>query len=108
MDIGQIRQGDVLLVPVEGAVPPYDAAARREVVLAQGEITGHAHRLRGVEVYEWEADGQRYVRVASGVGTLSHEDHDPIPAPVVPSGVTYQVVPQREWDLSGEWRRVLD
>ena len=46
------RQGDVLIVPVtENAVPedvraagPADAA-RRVVVLALGESTGHAHAL---------------------------------------------------------------
>ncbi|MCC6388311.1 MAG: hypothetical protein IT302_13135 [Dehalococcoidia bacterium] len=46
---GQIRQGDVLLVPVDTA-PPADAARTSEVVLALGEITGHAHRLSGAAV----------------------------------------------------------
>ena len=46
---GQIRQGDVLLVPVDTA-PPADAARTSEVILALGEITGHAHRLSGAAV----------------------------------------------------------
>ncbi len=106
--IGIIRQGDVLLVPVD--VPaPADAAISREVILAEGEITGHAHRLRGTEVLEWSIDGQRYIRVRGAeLGTLQHEDHDPVPAAVVAPEVTYRVVQQRVWDLSGQWRKVQD
>jgi hypothetical protein len=129
---GQIRQGDVLLIPVniEGsyASPPSSLAARlnrmvrgvlfdgfsrlkaptqqrrQEVVLAYGEITGHAHRLTAPEILEWSVSGQRYVRVIGDEpGALSHEDHDPEPALVVAPNVTYQVVQQQEWDISTEW-----
>ena len=41
---GQIRQGDVLLVPVDN-VAPAAATTKVQVILAEGEITGHAHRL---------------------------------------------------------------
>lgn len=106
---GQIRQGDILLVPVEGITPPASAMAKPEVILAEGEITGHAHRLSGAAVLDWMVGDNRYVQV-TGVepGTLRHEDHDPSPAPVVAPGVTFRVVPQTEWDLSGQWRRVVD
>jgi hypothetical protein len=105
---GQIRQGDILLVPVETAIP-VDAVRSTEVVLAMGETTGHAHRLAAPEVLEWKANGQRYVRVIGPApGTLAHEDHDPIPAPVVAPEVTYLVVPQHEWDLRGQWKKVKD
>lgn len=108
MKAGQIRQGDVLLVPVDSA-PLASAKRTTEVVLALGEVTGHAHRLAGPLVLEWDgADGGRYVRVEGGVGSLSHEEHDPVPAPVVVEGQTYRVVQQQEWDLSGEWRPVVD
>lgn len=102
----QIRQGDILLVPVDIA-PPADSTPVELVVLAEGEMTGHAHRLRG-SVVEWNVGEQRYVRVMGDAGTLQHEDHDPVPAAVVEADVTYRVVPQREWDLSGQWRRVAD
>lgn len=104
---GQIRQGDVLLIPVDEQ-PPKEASQKELVVLAEGEVTGHAHRLRG-NLLEWEQDSIRYVRiVGSDVGTLQHEDHDPVPAAVVTPEQTYQVVRQREWDLSGQWRQVAD
>lgn len=108
MDIGQIRQGDVLLDPAAVAMPE-GVQPKSEVILALGELTGHAHRLASACVYEWEANGQRYVRVeGKEPGTLTHEDHDPIPAAVVASGVTYRVVPQRQWDLQGQWQKVTD
>ena len=106
--LGQIRQGDVLLVPMDIHVPP-GVRPVREVVLALGEMTGHAHRLAAPEVYTWEADGQRYVRVVGDEpGTLAHEEHDPTPASVVAPGVTYRVIQQQEMDLKGQWRKVQD
>lgn len=106
MDIGQIRQGDVLLVPVDRE-PPAGIAPVAEVVLAEGEVTGHAHRLAGT-VLEWTEGESRFVRVLERPGTLRHEEHDPIAVPVVSPEQTYRVVAQREWDLSGQWRQVVD
>ena len=45
-------------------------------VLAEGEVTGHAHRV-GVDVYEAD-DG---VREFSGATTVTHEEHGPITLP---------------------------
>lgn len=104
--IGQIRQGDILLIPVDER-PPAGLKPQQEVILAYGEVTGHAHRLSGA-VLEWEEAGRRLVRAVGGAGTLRHEDHDPEPASVVVAEQTYCVVPQREWDLSGQWRQVVD
>lgn len=104
----QIRQGDILLVAVKIA-PPKHLQPQASVTLADGETTGHAHRLLGASVYTWEADGQRYVQVAGpDPGALLHEDHDPTPAAVVSPGVTYRVIRQSEWDLKGQWRKVQD
>lgn len=104
---GQIRQGDILLVPVDRELPA-NARLISQVVLAEGEATGHAHRLSGVAVADWTADNERYVRVIGSVGSLSHEDHDPTPVAVVAPDQTYRVVQQQEWDLSGQWRPVVD
>lgn len=108
---GQIRQGDVLLVPCPSVARPPGLSPRSEVILAVGEATGHAHRLRTKEraIYEWEVSGQRYVVVEDDEpGTISHEDHDPVPVPVVAPHVTYQVIRQQEWDISGQWRKITD
>ena len=104
----QIRQGDILLVAVDHQ-PPKNARLTTEVVLAEGELTGHAHRLRAAQVLEWEVAGQRYIRVLGDEpGTLNHEEHDPVPVAVVQPETTYRVVLQREWNLAGQWRKVID
>lgn len=103
---GQIRQGDILLVPIEKR-PPSGAESRTEVVLAWGEITGHAHRASG-DLLEWTDDGFRYIHSIGEIGTLKHEDHDPEPVDVLAPGQTYRVVQQREWTLEGQWQAVQD
>lgn len=104
----QIREGDILLIAVD-VEPPEGARRTGEVVLAMGEVTGHAHRLTADAILEWRTDGQRYVRVlGTEAGAISHEEHDPQPAHVVTPEVTYRVVQQREWDLSAQWRPVVD
>ena len=45
-------------------------------VLAEGELTGHAHRV-DVDVYEDEVG----VREFSGPTTVTHEEHGPIALP---------------------------
>ena len=107
MNTGQIRQGDVLLVPVDRKVPA-GLQPHAQAILALGESTGHAHRIVGT-VLDWSEGESRFVRVIGiAPGELVHEDHDPVPAAVVVPEQTYRVVPQQEWDLSGQWRKVVD
>jgi hypothetical protein len=106
--LNQIRQGDVLLDAIVKTIP-VGIKPKHEVILAEGEMTGHAHRFKANEIYEWSENGQRYIHVKGDApGEISHEEHDPVPAPVVEPGVTYRVVPQQEWNLSGQWRKVID
>src|SRR5579859_5039825 len=96
-----IRQGDVLLVPYDKKTLPKTAkpVARDNgrVVLAYGEVSGHAHAFTSphVGLFRSMAFGQErnYLHVGE-TATLGHEEHDPIE---VPKG-TYRVVQQREFD----------
>lgn len=92
---GQLRQGDVLLVREYRDVPdgarPLPRTGGR-VVLAEGEVTGHAHAIRSAGAALLEAGEERYLRVTSPV-TLDHEEHAPI---AVQPGI-YRVVIQREY-----------
>lgn len=45
-------------------------------VLAEGEVTGHAHRV-GVAVYETEIGTREF----DGATTVTHEEHGPITLP---------------------------
>lgn len=71
------RQGDILLEKVN-AMPETDRYARRtEVengVIAEGEVTGHAHVLKGGTLYTQL--GRMYAVAEVGGGTVVHEEHD--------------------------------
>lgn len=77
------RQGDICIIPVEGKAPagikPIEADNGR-IILAYGEVTGHAHALpvADVELYETADAVDRLLRVRSQVTTLTHEEHAPI------------------------------
>lgn len=97
------RQGDVFLVPA--ALPPAASARRSHSnVLAQGEVTGHAHRvaeLGRAEVFTIE--GQMFIDVLEESATIIHEEHGPI---TLPRGC-YEVRIQREYTPQGV-QRVYD
>lgn len=106
------RQGDVLIVPLdESAVPPHVADAEQEprdgrgrMVLALGEVTGHAHAVLGPGrlVREPGVFGPLLLHLPDG-GRVVHEEHAAIP---LPKG-WYRVVRQREY-LPGAVRIVAD
>ncbi|MFF6916612.1 hypothetical protein [Streptomyces sp. NPDC012466] len=106
------RQGDVLIVPLdEEAVPAHVAASPREprdargrLVLALGEVTGHAHAVVGPGelVREPGPFGPLLLHLPQG-GRVVHEEHAWIP---LPRG-WYRVIRQREY-VPGSVRIVAD
>lgn len=105
----QVRQGDVLLVPVDEIPSKARPVARIDgrVILAEGEATGHAHAIRSPGASLLEEGEERYLRVRGPV-TLGHEEH----APILVAPGTYRVVIQREYvpaDIApAAFRRVVD
>ena len=101
-----VRQGDVLLVACArkpaGAMRVQRQAGAR-VILAEGEATGHAHAFVEDDVEEYEAKGERYIRIVSSPRLLRHEEHAPIE---VPAG-WWKLRRQREYSPE-EIRRVAD
>lgn len=100
------RQGDVLLIRTRktlGAAQPVPRDHGR-VVLAYGEVTGHAHVIDDTlaELFE-EKDGLIYLRVTASTVALRHEEHGTV---TLPRG-TYRVVRQREYSPAAT-RRVAD
>lgn len=96
-----IRQGDVILISVkksedEGKKLPH-------LTLAEGEVTGHSHRISEGEAQLYEKDGTLYLRVLSQTATLTHEEHKAIQ---IPHG-NWMVRIQREYEPEG-WRYVTD
>ena len=116
-----LRQGDVLIIAIDSlpdnAVQDSkspanydvsqdiaDAGGFTRVVLAHGEVTGHAHAFhRNATTYKSEDGFSRYLSVGGGGASLLHEEHSTIQ---VPMGV-YRVIIQREYTPE-EIRNVAD
>lgn len=106
------RQGDVLIVELEeSAVPAHLVAApgelrdgRGRLVLALGEVTGHAHAVVGPGRLMREAGpfGPMLLHLPEG-GRVVHEEHAVI---LLPKG-WFRVVRQREY-APGAVRIVAD
>jgi hypothetical protein len=100
----QIRQGDVLVHPIEKLPDGVLEETQAEIVLAEGEVTGHSHKIcakRG-SVKRYTKDSEVYLEVKFPV-TLSHEEHAPL---TIEPGV-YQVRRQVEQWMD-EVRQVAD
>jgi hypothetical protein len=95
-----VRQGDVMVYAAPKSVKPEPAALiardRDRVVLAYGEVTGHAHAIHDAEadLFALPDTDDRFLRImaASGV-SLVHEEHASI---TIPPG-DYIVRRQREY-----------
>ena len=108
-----LRQGDVLLVRRTGALPPKAVPVPhdpRGVVLAEGEVTGHAHVIADerVAMLADPETGRRWIIFKDGTALeepalLTHEEHSTV---MVEVG-TYEVIAQREYTV-GYVRRVTD
>jgi hypothetical protein len=91
MERKQIRQGDVLLIPVEK--PEEELSSPQEELRIAGERTGHTHVLLA-KVYriQKEAIVKTYAYLAT-MAVLTHQEHTHVP---VPEG-WWEVRQQREY-----------
>ncbi len=96
------RHGDVGIF--EGATIPPGAEKLKTKVIAEGEVTGHAHRIGAGAADIYEKDGVMYLRVHSETATITHEEHGPLE---IPKG-DHQVRIQEEYDFSEGFRKVMD
>jgi hypothetical protein len=86
------RQGDVLISAVDAI--PRGATKRPNCVLAEGELTGHSHRVDQPGAAELlEHGGRLYLRVLAKETKVVHQEHGPI---TLGQGL-YAVWQQREY-----------
>jgi hypothetical protein len=81
-----IRQGDVLVQSAPKSATPADAIARDNgrIVLAYGEVTGHAHAIHDTEaeLFSLPDTDDRFLRIMASSGvSLVHEEHTEIHLP---------------------------
>ena len=114
---GYYQQGDVKLHPCTPAAltlqrsryfggvhykAGHPASLRDDLQVAEGEATGHAHRVdmaaettaAGARAEVFELFGDRFLIVTGGAVTLTHEEHGP---QVIEPG-TYRVDIVKEYD----------
>jgi hypothetical protein len=86
------RQGDILIAAVDEI--PHGSTRRSNCVLAEGELTGHSHRVDQPATAElFESKGRLYLSVLARDAQVVHQEHGPI---TLPKGY-YTVWPQREY-----------
>ena len=96
------RHGDVFVAKTSKI--PRGAKARPNCILAEGELTGHCHRIQESDaaiLYDFK--GERFLEVTAEQATLVHQEHAAIE---LPKG-TYRVWIQREYSPE-EIRKVVD
>ncbi len=97
------RHGDVLIAPIESI--PEHALKQPDLILARGEVTGHAHRVetRGLaELFEHE--NTLFLRVQGSTAHVVHEEQHSIELPPR----NYRVWRQREYDPRLDERTIED
>jgi hypothetical protein len=95
-----IRQGDVILLPAQ---LDEESQPLSHLTLAEGEITGHRHRISAGDAELREAEGTLYLTVSSDAATLTHEEHRAIQ---IPQG-TWMIRIQRQYE-PGDWSYMED
>lgn len=70
-----VHQGDVLLVKIGDKKPIGKAKVRGRVILALGEVTGHAHVVEGA-VAEFASDNGARLLWVEVPTTVVHEEHN--------------------------------
>lgn len=95
------QQGDVLLVRVDAV--PSNSKNKKDNIVAEGEVTGHMHRIHGAAVLEAE-DEQLFVDAPDGA-EITHDEHGKID--IDPGRYEVRIV--REYDpFEDEIRSVED
>lgn len=94
------RQGDILFVPVNlnmSATPRvYEKRERGQgLIVAQGEATGHHHRVRDrhARIFTPKGRAERYLTTSKHGASVTHEEHDTL---ALPPDTTFEIVHQRE------------
>jgi hypothetical protein len=93
------RQGDVIIQAIERI----EGNKIDRLILAEGEVTGHKHKISEGQAELYDRDGILYLKVLSETAILSHEEHHAI---AIPQG-NWMIRIQREYEPEG-WRYVTD
>ena len=102
----QARQGDVWIESIKSVPATAKPTTRNgDVILAYGEVTGHAHRIAApLDAVDVLQEAERIILNVHSHVTITHEEHGPV---TLQPGV-YASYVQREYDPLEAERRVVD
>lgn len=109
MNAGLLRQGDILLVPVKKLPGKLKKVPREngQIILAEGEMTGHLHAITAPEAMFLATDLDevtgRFLEIEAEVA-LEHPEHDTV---MLKPG-NYEVRRQRSYTEAGGIDLVVD
>lgn len=96
------RHGDVILRRLEKE-EEVKGEKQKHLILAEGEVTGHSHRISKGKGELFKFDNKMFLKIQSEIACLTHEEHKKIE---LPAG-DYEVIIQREYTPEG-WKKVID
>lgn len=108
-----IRQGDILFIPVT-EIPNNDPQRkiRKSGIIAQGEATGHHHRIAEADMavaeivevgHTWDGRFDTYLSVTDHGISIVHEEHKTVTLPVG----SYKIHQAREFDYMSQFSRTV-
>lgn len=106
----QARQGDIFF-RVDKNGPSLKTKRHESPVIAQGEITGHAHKVISPSMEELDSvvdeAGDIWIRNQNGPISIGHDEHGTVD---LPANEWVRITRQREYDPGSEakQRRVAD
>lgn len=102
-----VEQGDVVLVPLAKLPPKSDLEILKKgrgIVVAEGEVTGHAHRVIGVATLARNKATGDIILIPDEETTMEHDTHHSVP---VEGPAIVEIVQERD-HLTRETRKVRD
>ena len=102
MKTTQYRQGDVFIEKTKSIPAGAKRVDAKRLILAEGEVTGHAHVCDSPTAELYELDGIKYLNVRDEAPVV-HEEHGTV---TLPPGI-YTVEPQYEYTPEA-LKRVVD
>ena len=98
------QQGDVFVYLHEGKIEK-DMEKLKHQTLAEGEVTGHAHRVTVGDAVLYRNAEKLVIDVLSDIAVVTHEEHGPL---ALPKG-THKVKIVQEYDhFAEEAKQVAD
>lgn len=97
------RHGDVIIREVEKIPTGAIEQKTEKIILAYGEVTGHAHRISEGVGHLFNFDDKTYLKITSERAALTHEEHKRID---LPQG-DFEIIIQKDYEPKG-WQKVVD